>query len=853
MAITATLLTEGASTTDGSSYATASVTLTANRLVLLFLGVGDAAAGGADEAPSSVTSTGATWVQIAFDQRGTSSQAHAVFRTMVASNQTGAITVNFTNPQDALTWHVVEVDGIDPAGTNGSGAIAEVVTGEGTSSGSIALTGVSAGNSSIGGVQMNSSTPANFTGFGAGFTQVGTTQGVGSPSISSAVGFSSGGTASMGVTFAGAQNWSGTVVELVLAPVVVVGWPVHRLYFSEAQPRDTPAWVDISSYVRTVSWRSPTRRSDRDRFDAATLTVVLNNEDRRFDPTYAAGAYYPDFKLMRRLRWDVTFGSTTYTKFEGHIDRIPQEYQPPRVATATIHATDALGVVLSKARLPDSPYAFQINSESPPLWWRMNEGAGSTSLADSGGGTDKAPATITGTAPEFGAASLVHGDPSGAIQWVSGGVGVVAPNPPENILPAGYPFTVEGWFQRPTIGSADADILNAWGIGSELVRIRIGGTATGGTMIGRLVMSVGGFTAGTTVLRRVESTILVDDNEIHHFMAVFTNATTFALYIDGFNSTGTTTVSGGGAPAGFQWRNVYIANQAPGSADQTFGGVLDELAVYTFAKTLSDATTHYDFGTDPWAGQTTGQRLGTILDLISFPVGDRNIDTGNSTVQAASFAGQTLLEHAQLLEKTEAGLLFMEAGEVRFVGRHNRYLSPYDTLQATFGDSTGESEYTDLAYDYDYGSIVNDVRLTREGGATQVATDATSDADYYTATYEDDGFLNQTDSELLDRANWLLGRLKDPILRVESLRVEPTPSNGLFATVVPLKVGDRIRVKRTPQDISPAIDQELHIEGIEVEAGNLHWLMTLRVSPADTVDYWIWDTALWGETTRWIF
>jgi hypothetical protein len=844
VAITASLLTEGGSTVDGSSYVTASVTPTANRLVLLFLGIGDAAAGGADEAPSSVTGNGLTWVQIAFDQRSTSSQAHAVFRALGASPTAGAITVNFTNPQDALTWHVIEVAGIDTSGTNGSGAVAEVVTSEGTSSGSIALTGVTAGNASIGGVQMNSSTAGNFTGFGT-WTQVGTTQAVATPSLGSAVGFDSTGGATMTVNFAGAQSWSGAVVELVLAPVASA-WPTHSVCASwTTQPRATPVWVDISAYVVSVSWRSPTRRTDKDRFDAGTLTVVLKNEDRRFDPTYTSGAYAPNVKLMRRLKWEVTVGATTYTKFEGYIDRIPQEYSPPQVARATIHATDGLGVVLSKMKLPMSPWDWQITTESPAHWWKANEGTGSATLADAGG--TPAPATITGTAPSFGAASLIYGDPSSAVQWVSGGVGVIQPSPPDIILPATYGFTIEGWFQTTTVGSPDKILFLVRGSGAQQIKIWIGGTAVGGTRIGRLVMEASDFISGAIVSRAIESTILVDDSATHHFVASFSNATTFALWIDGVDRSGTLTTFGGGAPPAWQWRSAYIGNAAPGAADATFGGVLDEIMVWNFALLSPTPATHYAFGTAPWKSQTTGTRLGTLLDVVGWPAANRTIDTGSSTVQAAVTAGQSLLDHAQLLEKSESGLLFVEGGNVRFISRSNRYKAPYDTVQQTFGDDPAELGYTELAYDYNYTSIINEARLTREGGAEQVASDDASDLDYYTSTYEDSGFLNETDAEILDKARWHVGRSKDPIQEVQSLTVEPTDSNGLFPYVVPLKVFDRVRAKRRPQGVGSAIDQEVHIYGIEVEATDRRWVQTMTVSPADTRKYWRVGTTGYSE------
>jgi hypothetical protein len=195
----------------------------------------------------------------------------------------------------------------------------------------------------------------------------------------------------------------------------------------------------------------------------------------------------------------------------------------------------------------------------------------------------------------------------------------------------------------------------------------------------------------------------------------------------------------------------------------------------------------------------------------------------------------------------------VEAGDVRFIARHNRYKAPYDTVQATFGDGAGELAFTDLSYDYEYSQIINDARLTREGGATQIAKDAASDAEYYTATYEDSGLLNQTDGEVLDRARYIVVRFKDPFLLAEPIRVEPTDANGLFPYVVPLKVADRIRVKRRPQDVGTAIDQECHIEGIEVEASDRRWVQTMTVSVADTMRYWILGVAgssELGQTTR---
>lgn len=117
MAVSASLLTASGSTTAGSSVATASVTPTANRLVLAFIHSSDGAA-------TSVTGNGLTWVQIV-TAGGTNTEPTTVYRAMGASPSAGAITFNFGGTQSEFDWVVVEYDGVDTSGTNGSGAIVQ--------------------------------------------------------------------------------------------------------------------------------------------------------------------------------------------------------------------------------------------------------------------------------------------------------------------------------------------------------------------------------------------------------------------------------------------------------------------------------------------------------------------------------------------------------------------------------------------------------------------------------------------------------------------------------------------------------------------------------------------------------
>jgi len=106
-----------ASSTDtglGGTYVTSSVTLTANRLELLSIGLSACCTG-----DPAVTSTGATWVLHC--QVG---RRLFVYRTMVSSNQTGAVTITMPGGEGATNggWSIVEWTGVDTGGTNGSAA-----------------------------------------------------------------------------------------------------------------------------------------------------------------------------------------------------------------------------------------------------------------------------------------------------------------------------------------------------------------------------------------------------------------------------------------------------------------------------------------------------------------------------------------------------------------------------------------------------------------------------------------------------------------------------------------------------------------------------------------------------------
>ncbi len=116
------------STTDGTSFTTGSVTPNPDRLQLLVV---HSLHGTAAETPLSVVGCGLTWELVTGAETyvGTgTTRRMAVYRARGGAPSAGALTITFTGTMTACLWSWAEVIGADPNGSNGSGAMVQVVT-----------------------------------------------------------------------------------------------------------------------------------------------------------------------------------------------------------------------------------------------------------------------------------------------------------------------------------------------------------------------------------------------------------------------------------------------------------------------------------------------------------------------------------------------------------------------------------------------------------------------------------------------------------------------------------------------------------------------------------------------------
>ena len=111
MAVEYTKLTEGINTDGGSNYNTASITPSANKIVIAYCGHGD------DSTPAQPTISGCnlTWTVVkglGFTT-GNDDGRITTWRGISASPTTGAITFTGVASRDGVLWCVYELDGVD--------------------------------------------------------------------------------------------------------------------------------------------------------------------------------------------------------------------------------------------------------------------------------------------------------------------------------------------------------------------------------------------------------------------------------------------------------------------------------------------------------------------------------------------------------------------------------------------------------------------------------------------------------------------------------------------------------------------------------------------------------------------
>lgn len=515
--------------------------------------------------------------------------------------------------------------------------------------------------------------------------------------------------------------------------------------------------------------------------------------------------------------------AVTYDLFSGFVDTWPQSYAQ-FMGTSEMTATDGFKI-LSRIDLT-AAYEETIRDDAPVGWWRMGDNTPTYNLcADSSGyGHDGyykgSPASIDG---------IVDGTSDAAVDF--DGVNDRAILDPA-VIPTAGPVSFEAWIRTSTLPTADSPIVAIFDTGASAAGMVFGLgvlASTGYPFVQALDSTgLGSSTAGA---------VSVADGAPHHLVGTWDAADKKArLYVDGVlvnTSTASTDVTLYAVRAPLVPR---IAAAPITTSWSRFDGIIDEVAMYDLALTDDQVTAHFEAGADPWTGDTTGERVARVLDLAGWPAADRDLDTGRSIMGPYLDAESNALSIAQRAEATEGGALWQAPdGRITFRDRHAAIQDWNATVsQAAFTDdgaATNPQHYTVLDLSYDDTLIINEASVTWDDG-TETSRDQTS-VDAYTRSAVRVETSLTTAPEARDRGDWLLERYKNPAVRPERVVLRPSGDQRLWRHCLARKIGDRVTVRRKPQNTGTAIQFDATIESINhrITDGKNTWETEFGLSP----------------------
>jgi hypothetical protein len=246
------------------------------------------------------------------------------------------------------------------------------------------------------------------------------------------------------------------------------------------------------------------------------------------------------------------------------------------------------------------------------------------------------------------------------------------------------------------------------------------------------------------------------------------------------------------------------------------------------------------------AGQTTGARIDDILDTVSWPASMRDINTGDSTVQADPATARTSLNAIKNVEFSEQGAFYVSPGGNAVFDERSFIISKSGQNPTTFANDGTGIGYKNIVFAFDDKLIINQSSMTRTGGTAQTATNAESIAKYFPHSINVTDLVVQTDAEALNIARTYVATRAETTIRIDALILDlntPSYTAGINAALN-LDFFDTMAILNVAQD-GTTIQKTLQCMGIQHDITPNSWNTTF-VTSEPIVDGFIIGSSLYG-------
>lgn len=247
------------------------------------------------------------------------------------------------------------------------------------------------------------------------------------------------------------------------------------------------------------------------------------------------------------------------------------------------------------------------------------------------------------------------------------------------------------------------------------------------------------------------------------------------------------------------------------------------------------------------SGQTTGQRINSILDAVSFPSNLRAIDTGDNTVQADPGTLRSSLSAMKNVEFVEQGAFYVDAfGYVTFKSRTN-VMKTNDAAPITYFSNDGTGiQYSGITFAHDDKLIVNTASMTNIGGTAQSYQDNDSVYKYFPHSVNQTNLVGINDAQAANIAKVYVQTRKDTTIRIDAISQDLTTPNYASGIVAALTLDyfSTVDIKNV-QSNGSTIEKTLQVMGSNYTITPNTFDITFTTSEP-IVDGFILNSTLYG-------
>jgi hypothetical protein len=245
-------------------------------------------------------------------------------------------------------------------------------------------------------------------------------------------------------------------------------------------------------------------------------------------------------------------------------------------------------------------------------------------------------------------------------------------------------------------------------------------------------------------------------------------------------------------------------------------------------------------------GDNAGERINAILDEIAWPPSLREIEYGDTILQADPGNPRTALAAMQTATTSEYGAIYVDArGSLTLKDR--AYCIDSQTISPVlFNDDGSEITYFNAVWRLDDTQVYNEASITRIGGTAQVAINEAYIEEYFLHSYNQQNLVMATDADALNYAQAYVASRQQTKTRCDMIELDlytPSYNDGILAALS-LDYFDPVEVT-TNQPGGSTLQQTLQIFGVTHRVTPNSW-KTSFTTLETIIDGFILDSSLYG-------